>query len=942
MKELAKYSIMFTNLDDSSVFYNQLNFMISESIKDKSSQSNSSLIMSDNEILFRRQETRNQIYDYMKSYQTIFQYLRTDEIGKNYSYLYKYHAAHRTTEKSILRILERSSIVEIIKQNGLLVPRLYDVLYMLNQKFSYKKSNSEFDVDKVVLSKYPFLITHTKNNLTIKKVNNVLKELENSSNDELFSLGSFSKKTKKILKSVFIDTKHLETYIKNVSEMKIVVNLLYKKIKEVKKIADNTSAEDIYNSLGSAWMHLFEEITDLYKDKNKRIDPELVSNVIFDHTIQQILILKESSDPELQKNISNGNISTFGKMISKSLTEIIDQNITLTGRKLRDKLLDVLIESGKMSEIQFIIENQKTLNINDFMNKYWEEIFESVNIWFLPANEVSNFFPLEPEMFDMVIVDEASQMLIQKAIPLMFRAKQLVISGDDKQLKPSVNKNTRIFFDKEDNDWENTVLPPFGLQDALKNKFPNFVLNYHYRSKYAELISFSNSFIYNKNLYVSTPNAYDKERPPIEWVKVNDGKMVSGKNSIEAKQVIKEVIKLIEQDPDKTIGIIALTAEQRDSLKEKLDAEAEKNTKLDLFIRTNNLSSGGEDTSLFIKNVSEVQGDERDNIVFSIGFAKKSNGDSPKDLGEISKENGENRLNVAITRAKSKIIVVSSIEPNDLKLPSSDIGGQLLKHFLYYSQAIKIGNMKNIRRILRLDDVPEVKIFESPMHEEIFNLIKKEGYDIEYKYGFDNYKIDFVIKNEVKDIILGINLDNEQYLRNFNTMEREYYLPTYLESRGWNIMRVWSHQWAKDPESENIRILKRIKTSIESAKDKNFVISLFNSGKRVLDFDVEDDIYIKDNEEVIEEGSKLIEERYEEIKRKKVKMLSEKHEKEEKKWLSEYTALEAKDYSIQDDLDLILDRDFKLDTKRKNIDGIEDPELSELIKLSEKNRDEFE
>lgn len=938
MKELAKYSIMFTNLDDSSVFYDQLNFMISESIKDKSSQANTSLIMSDNEMIFRRQEARNQIYDYMKNYQTIFQYLRTNEIGKDYSFLYKHHASHRTNEKSILRILEKSSIIEIIKQNNLLVPKLYDVLYMLNQKFSYKKSNSEFDLDKVVLSKYPFLITHTKSNLSVKKVNNTLNDLEDFSNEELFSMGGFSKTGNKILKKVFIDVKHLETYIKTKDEMRIVINLLFKKIKEVENIADSNIAEDIYNSLGSAWLHLFEEISDLYKSKGKKTDIELISSVIFDHTIQQILLLKESSNADLQKNISNGNINTFQKMISKNLSEIVEQNTTLTGRKLRDKLLDVLIESGKMSEIQFIIENQKTLNINNFMDKYWEEIFSSVNIWFLPANEVSNFFPLEPEMFDMVIIDEASQMLIEKAIPLMIRAKQLVISGDDKQLKPSVDKNERIFFDDEESSWKNTVLPPFGLQDALKNKFINFVLNYHYRSKYSELISFSNSFIYNKNLYVSTPNSYDPKKPPVEWKKVKDGKIIGGKNSAEAKEVIKTVINLINEDPDKTIGIVALTQEQRDSIMEKLKTEAEKNTKLDLFIRTNMFTNSGEDTSLFVKNVSEVQGDERDIIIFSIGFAKKSNGSYPKDLGEISIEHGENRLNVAITRAKSKIVVVSSIEPNDLIVPSSDVGGQLLKHFLYYAQAMKLGNMKNVRRILKLEEDNEVKIFESPMHEEIFKLIKDQGYDIEYKYGFDNYKIDFVIKDENKSIILGINLDNKQYLRNFNTMEREYYLPTYLEARGWSIMRIWSHQWSKDPDNENVRILERIKIEINSS-NKDFVISLFEKGNRKLDFNVEDDIYIdNDGENIIDESSKLIEERYEEIKRKKRKILSEKQELEEKRWLSEYEALEAKNYSLEDDIDLILDRDFKLDSKKKNIDGIEDPELSELIRLSEKRK----
>ncbi len=939
MAELAKYALIFTNVNDSASFYDQLNFMISESIKDKSNQANTSLIMSDNEILFRRQETRKQIIDFMKDYQSIFQYLKSNEIGKTYSYLYKFHGAHRTNEKEIIKILNKSSLIEIIKQNNLFVPRLYDILYMLNQKFSYKNSNSEFDIDRAVLSKYPFLITHTRKNLTFSKIDKTLSKLKASSDEELFFGNEFSSKTMKILKSVFIDVKHLKTYAKNKNDLINFVELLNKKMKQITNSTNQNSPEEIYNSLGAAWMHLFEEISKVFKKNNKKIEHDLISNVIFDHTIQKILELKESSSSELQKNISNGNINTFNQMISKSLSEIVDFNITLTGRKLRDKLLDVLIKSGKLSEIQSITENQKSLNVNKFMEKHWTEIFESVNVWLLPATSVSNFFPLEPQMFDIVIIDEASQMLVEKAIPLMYRAKQLVISGDDKQLKPSVNKEKRIFIDEQELKIKNVLVPPFGLQDALKNKFPNFLLNYHYRSRYTELIAFSNSFIYNKSLYVSTPKVYDKSNPPIVWHKIDGAKMVGGKNLKEANEVVKKTIELIQNNPDSTIGIIAFTFEQKELIQERLNEMAKKNDELDLFIRTNSFTGEGEDTSLFVKNVSEVQGDERDNIVFSIGFAKQSNGEYPSDLGEISKENGENRLNVAITRAKEKIVVVSSVEPNDMNFPTEDIGGQLLKHFLYYAQSIKSGNKRNIRRILKLEDVPETKVFESPMHEEIFNLIKDSGYIVEYKYGFDDYKLDFVIKNEIGNIIVAINLDNEQYLRNFNTMEREYYLPTYLEARGWNIIRVWSHQWAKDPENENQRILERIKEAIETFENGT-VISLYGKGKKILDLNGEDELYDNedeiDGEKIINESAKILEERYDEILRVERKILSQKRQAEEQKWLEEYEAIESRGATIQNDIDLILDRDFNLNPKNKSMDGIEDQELQELIHFKNK------
>ncbi len=939
MAELSKYVILFNKNLESSDFYDQINFMISESVKDKANQSNSSLIKSDNEILFNRQEARREIIEYMKNYQTIFQYLKSNEIGKTYSFLYKNHSGHRTTEPEIKKILSESGIIEIIRINKLFVPKLYDILYLLNQKFSSKKENNEFDLDKAVLDKYPFLLTHTKTRLTERKIKQTLNSIERESDETLFDGDEFSSKAKSILKNVFIDVIHLTTYLKTKNEILIVVGALDKKYKQKINKVDGNEANNIYNSLGASWSKTFHEISELFISKSKSIKPDLISNVIFDHTIQEILNLKESSNQELQKNISNGNISTFNQMISNKLSEIVDQNISLTGRKLRDKLIDILIESGKMNEIQSISENRKSFNVNKFMDIYWKEIFEAVGVWLLPTDNVSEFFPLVPQMFDIVIIDEASQVQVEKAIPLMFRAKKLVISGDDKQLKPSVNSDEIIYFDEQEMNWNDALMPPLGLQDALKNKFSNYLLNYHYRSKFTELISFSNTFFYNKNLYTSTPRSYENNNPPINFIKVKNAKSIAGKNALEANAVIKEIVKCIKKDNSKTIGVIAFTDKQKEIILEKLENEASKNNDLDLYIRSNLYGGDGEDTSLFVKNVEDVQGDERDIIIFSTTFSRNSNGEFPKDLGSISKEHGENSLNVALTRSKEKIIVCSSLDPNDLTLNKKDVGGQLLKHFLYYAQAFKTKNENSIRRILRLEKIPQVKVFESRMHEEIYNLISNAGYDVEYNYGLDNYKIDFAIRNESGDIILGINLDNKQYLRNFNTMEREYYLPTYLEARGWNVIRVWSHQWSKDPTSENERILKSIKDAIDTF-GKGKIISLFGSGKRILDFNVDDykyeDVKI---DEVVNDSEKMINERYENINSIVKQVVSEKHKQEESKWLSEYEAIEAKSsQTSEEELGMVIDNVFKKNKDSKSIEGIEDPEINELIRLSETNK----
>ncbi len=936
LEDLAKYTILYNNTFDSAAFYDQINFMLSEAIKEKSVQATSSTIASDKEVLYNRQTARNEIIDIIKQYQTVFNYLNTNEIGQKYSWLYKNHASYRTLTPEVDAILERSRVVDIIKQHRLFVPRLYDILLGLSQKFSAQKDIKEFDKEKQMLGNYPWLPESTKDKLSYKSMSKLVDKFTKLTDAEIYDdKHAFTAKGIAVLKGVFKDPKPLARHLTSHAEILNMLNYLKQKLANIEGIVDSSDQQNVLQALGLAWQQTFDEIKRTYDINNRVFDRDLVSKVVLDHTIGKVLELKETSSVELQKTISNGSISTFNQIISKLLQDIVDHNVTLTGRKLRDKIIDTLVNSGKLAEIQSVTENQKSFNVNAFMDMYWKEIFEAVDVWLLPSNNVPHFFPLVPEMFDIVIIDEASQMQVEKSIPLLFRGKKLIISGDDKQIKPSVKKEEIVYYDESNIEWKEVLLPPLGLQDALKNKFPNYLLNYHYRSKYSELIAFSNSFIYNNSLYTSSPKAYDLDHPPVIFHKVKNGKTVNLANAEEAKAMAKIVADQVKTNPEKTLGVIAFTPEQAEELNKAIELEAQKTPELDLFIRTNAYSGTGEDTSLFIKPIDEVQGDERDLIFFSITYAKDAKGNVPENFGIISRENGENILNVAITRSKEGIVVVSSIDPNDVTVPAKDRGGGLLKQFLYFATAFETKNPNDLRRILKLKLDPAQKVFESKMHEEIYYLIENAGYKVDYQFGFDDYKIDFVIKNDMGEIVLGIDLDNNQYLRNYNTMEREYYIPTYLQARGWKIIKVWSHQWSKDPDGENESILQKIEQALDSHGSSS-VVSLFSRKERILDVE---------NTKEINLGSaakSLSSAKGPETTTNHVDYSSAKTP-EERKWLEQLTRLEQRKQAIPaDEFGMLVGDLMKtIDTRNKTME-VELGEIRDIIKMTSKNPTEAE
>ena len=231
----------------------------------------------------------------------------------------------------------------------------------------------------------------------------------------------------------------------------------------------------------------------------------------------------------------------------------------------------------------------------------------------------------------------------------------------------------------------------------------------------------------------------------------------------------------------------------------------------------------GEDTSLFIKNLENVQGDERDIIIFSIGYAPNEAGKLYTNFGALSAEGGENRLNVAITRAKSKIIVVTSIEPEELKVDTSKhLGPKLLREYLTYVRAVSENDTDHVKAVLANLDPAEKKAESlittvAEVEEQIKERLEKMGYKVHTGLGNRNNRISLAVYDEESDkYLVGVELDKDAFASSSSSMERDVYKPRFLEARGWTILRVWCRDWWLSPT----RVVKTIVNLAEKNRPK--------------------------------------------------------------------------------------------------------------------------
>ena len=473
-----------------------------------------------------------------------------------------------------------------------------------------------------------------------------------------------------------------------------------------------------------------------------------------------------------------------------------------------------------------ISKNQKFWPIRKTMEVYSDFILGLFPCWLLSPENVSSILPLEKNLFDVVIFDEASQVFIESTIPTIYRGKSIVVAGDEKQLRPSATFMKRYLGADPENQDDYSIqaaLEVDSLLDLAVARYESANLTYHYRSKNQELIDFSNCAFYNTGLQIAPNISQNLKNRPIERHLVK-GKWVDRKNVAEAKEIV-DILKDIfaNRKNNESIGIITFNSDQQACINDMIDKECAKTASFrSNILKETHRVENGEDTSLFVKNLENVQGDERDIIIFSIGYAENESGKVYTSFGSLSSEGGENRLNVAITRAKSKIIVVTSIEPEELKVEGSkNLGPKLLRSYLAYVRAVANGNTEEVNTILSELSTLENKndgfvTNITSIEDQIKEKLEKQGYTVVTQLGNGNNKISLAVYDKKLDkYLVGVELDKDSFKSSASCMERDVYKPRFLEARGWTILRVWCRDWWLSPA----KVIRSIVTLAEKNRE---------------------------------------------------------------------------------------------------------------------------
>ena len=434
---------------------------------------------------------------------------------------------------------------------------------------------------------------------------------------------------------------------------------------------------------------------------------------------------------------------------------------------------------------------------------------------------VSLFLEAENYKFDVVIFDEASQVCTEDAVGAIMRGAQVVIAGDSKQLPPTNFFSASLSdgeFDTDDvNEDENYDSDGYeSILDEAVTVLPERTLRWHYRSKHEHLIAFSNAKVYNHNL-ITFPSHFEKVQDNgVEYIYVPKGVYDrSGKrnNPEEAKKVAEIVFEHIKKYPKRSLGVVTFSEAQQQAVIEAIRRLRLQNKQFENFF------SEDKEEGFFVKNLENVQGDERDTIIFSIGYAKDQNGVMYMNFGPLSRSGGYRRLNVAITRAKYNIKLVGSIYPTDINVENTSAEGvKMLRSYIEFA-------INGADVLLRELSVSETVNTESPFEEAVYDFLVGRGYNVATQVGCSGYRIDIAVKHPTLSgrFVLGIECDGATYHSARTARERDRLRQTVLEDIGWKIYRIWSTDWIKDPITEGQKLIEVVEKSIEEYVEYDFV-----------------------------------------------------------------------------------------------------------------------
>jgi very-short-patch-repair endonuclease len=419
---------------------------------------------------------------------------------------------------------------------------------------------------------------------------------------------------------------------------------------------------------------------------------------------------------------------------------------------------------------------------------------------------VSQFLPAESNKFDLIVFDEASQVVPEDAIGAIYRGKTVVVAGDNKQLPPT------SFFQKNliDNvDWDEMSDDDAEVFDSILDEclgigLPVKTLKWHYRSRDEDLIAFSNHQFYDDNLITFPAAKAEDDSLGVKLVYVPDGIYDRGgkrNNPVEAEKVADLVFEHFKNYPKKTLGVVTFSIAQMEAVEDAIDRRLKEQTNFEPFFKEDRLEG------FFVKNLENVQGDERDVIFFSVGYGYDQNKQMAMNFGPLNKPGGERRLNVAVTRAREKVLLITSIKATDIDADAKAVGLQTLRYYLDYAEH----GPKTLEPI-----EAKASEFDSALDEDVAAEIKKLGYEVVPQVGCSEYRIDLGVVDPVNpgSFLLGVECDGATYRSSSSARDRDRLREQVLMQLGWRIHRVWSPAWVARRDSE----IRRLKEALEQAQ----------------------------------------------------------------------------------------------------------------------------
>jgi very-short-patch-repair endonuclease len=403
---------------------------------------------------------------------------------------------------------------------------------------------------------------------------------------------------------------------------------------------------------------------------------------------------------------------------------------------------------------------------------------------------ISQYLAPEADLFDVVIFDEASQIPVWEAVGAIARGRQTVIVGDPEQLPPTTFGERKI---GEDDEYNDEVDQESILDECLAATLPQRSLHWHYRSQFESLINFSNQQYYQGRLVTFPSNV--TEDKAVRYVHVHGGVYERGKGRVnreEARVVVAEIVRRLTSADfllnKRSLGVVTFNSPQQKLIEDLLDEARRSNPGLERFFSAEQWPE-----PVFIKNLENVQGDERDTIIFSVAVGPDAAGKVTSTVSSLNRQGGHRRLNVAITRARTEMLIYATLRPEQIDLSQTKSRGVTdFKHFLEYA----------IRGAAALAEAsaPTGRDTDSPFEDAVLDALQEKGWRLHPQVGVSGFRIDLgvVHPDAAGRYLAGVECDGATYHRQATARDRDRLRESILVKLGWRIRRVWSTEWWHD------------------------------------------------------------------------------------------------------------------------------------------------